>query len=340
MGEIWCPNPLEHVTVVDNGDVHLCQCPWIAPVGNVLQSSPWDLWNSLAAQDMRSAAHGGNFGKYCSRCPLVPGPRGFIVDAERPLLARQAPARIGQLKLDYDRTCRLACGTCRRGVTVVDRELVTKIQEVVVNSGLLKRSDSLYVTGAGDPVDSPSLFSLLRSLPNLVDPLLPPRVILHTHGLSLAEKWSQLGETTSFVKEIRVTVDEALTPGETSQDCGLVNRGGRYESLVNNLYFAGGLGPNVVLRLYYVVQANNFEGMKRALDLAKRVGAASIDFFPLENWGTYQTLDYLVRAVHHSKHPRHLELLAVLREVRTMDTAGLSGGTIFQLDELKGSVKP
>jgi hypothetical protein len=321
------------MTIVEGGDVHLCLCPWIAPVGNLLQDSPLALWNSSEAQYQRLAALRGQFGKYCSRCPHVPGPRGFIVDGARPSPVQLSPARIGMLKLDYDRTCRLACGTCRNKPTFSDQNTVSRVQEAVISSKILEKTDCLYLTGAGDPFDSPALSSLLHRLPKIVDSNQLPKIILHTHGLTFREKWQEHERIRDRVKEVRVSFDDSLAWRMTmySEDV-MVNRGGSWNCLMDNLLFIGGLRPQVALRLYYVVQANNFTGMSRALEVTKRTHAVAIEFLALENWGTYSEVDYANRAVHQPLHPKHEDLLKTLEDVRQADSTKMVSGTVFSIE--------
>lgn len=325
MSSIWCPNPFEYMTVVANGDVHLCMCPWIRPAGNILQDPPLAIWRGVKAQLMRTQALGGKFTAYCSRCPHQPGPHGFITDRPKIAPMELVPFRIGMLKLDYDRTCRLACGTCRSGRKASNPATVTRIQDALLREDFIRLVDSLYVTGAGDPFDSKALTGLLKSLPRLIDPGLPPKLIIHTHGLTFEKNWGGLGGTRDLVSEVRVSFDDAL-PNDR-----MINRDGSWSELRYNLAFIGSLGPEVSLRLYYVVQSNNFMGMVRAVEVARRLKAVSIDFLPLENWGTYSGAGYADRAVHLLSHPRHNELLNVLRDVRRVDTAKLATGTIFQV---------
>jgi hypothetical protein len=320
---VWCPNPFEHLTIIDNGDAHLCLCPWTRPAGNVLQRSPIDIWNGTEAQLARELSLQGDLTRVCPSCPHLPGPRGFLTSSPRPARVSLTPPRVEILKLDYDRTCRLACGTCRSQIASPDRATLTKIHEVVLHSGILRIANQIYASGAGDPFDSVPMTQLLVDLPRLTDPRSPPQVIIHTHGLTFEKKWQKLGPARDLVREVRVSFDLATPDDE------MINRGGSWRRLADNLAFMGSLRPKISLRLYYVVQANNFAGMPLALGVAEQNHAVSIDFMPLENWGTYTPQEYIERAVHLPSHPRFPELLDVLRRVRGADAGRITTGTIF-----------
>ncbi|HET7773166.1 MAG TPA: CatB-related O-acetyltransferase, partial [Burkholderiaceae bacterium] len=70
------------------------------------------------------------------------------------------------------------------------------------------------------------------------------------------------------------------------------------------------------LALAFVVQEENFHEMGDAVDLALRVGATSIHFARVTNWGTFTLEAYQRKAVFLGTHPRHAEFLAAMADER------------------------
>jgi MoaA/NifB/PqqE/SkfB family radical SAM enzyme len=165
--------------------------------------------------------------------------------------------------------------------------------------------DRLASSGSGDPLASSLFWNLLDQLPAAQYPNL--RLVLQTNGLLLTPPtWTRLGEYARRIDEILVSVD-ACGP-ETYQ----LNRGGNWQHLMENL---GGIRDrDVPLQLNFVVQANNYREMPSFVKLANTLRAHRIYFSALDNWGSYDTGDFLPRAVHNPGHPEHEPLLEILRD--------------------------
>jgi MoaA/NifB/PqqE/SkfB family radical SAM enzyme len=181
-----------------------------------------------------------------------------------------------------------------------------------VKSGILKLTDTVYVTGAGDPLTPLSVYwEFLKNLTVIV-PDNPPSVILHTNGLLLDEiRWNQLGDTRPLISQINVSFDAA------SQYTYKINRGGSWSKLLDNMKFAASLKRKLVL--YFVVQANNYREFPEFVRIANSLGATSAEILGLENWLTYSKEDYAVRAVHAKTHPLNDDFREVLKEALAAD---------------------
>lgn len=94
-------------------------------------------------------------------------------------------------------------------------------------------------------------------------------------------------------------------------------RGGSFEILLDNLEFVGMLrrsGPLSWVGISMVVQKNNFMEMPDFVRLGKRFGFDTVYFSQLVNWGTYGEEEFSDRAIHLPDHPRHRELVDLLKE--------------------------
>jgi hypothetical protein len=63
-----------------------------------------------------------------------------------------------------------------------------------------------------------------------------------------------------------------------------------------------------------VVQQNNFDEMIRFIEMGKRFHVDTVYSHHLVNWGTFSDQEFADRAIHLPNHPRHRELLEVLRD--------------------------
>ena len=300
---MYCLRPFTHFYLTENGDVHLCCKKWInRNAGNILTAPPMDIWNGLRAKTIRDSIIDRSF-RFCTNCPLLPGPRGPIKEGNLP------PVQLDQIEtliLAYDPTCNLKCPSCRTRTKWADRT-TTSIHDKIISSGILGHVKELCMSGSGDPIASPLLWSLLCELPRLgCRPDLS--ISLQTNGLLLTpERWEKMGVIREKVKLLSVSIDAS------NEKTYKINRNGDWDLLMSNLdWITERLDPPPALLFNFVVQANNFTEMPGFVELANRYKTLGIYFSALVNWGTYSAPDYRSRAVHLPSHPLHPQLLEIL----------------------------
>jgi radical SAM protein with 4Fe4S-binding SPASM domain len=302
---MFCPAPFNTFQIKPNGDVHLCCEDWLpTPVGNLLKSDPLAIWNSSIALDIRRSIIDGSF-SHCTHCPYLPGPGGPI---ERK--GYQIPNRILVVGLDYDKTCNLACPSCRRSHVhnPAGSGQVALVHDAFLRSGILNLANRLHVSGAGDPFASPTYFNLLQNLehiehsPNLV-------VGLMTNGQLLdAEHWEALGPTRDLVRKIGISVDAG------TEHTYYLNRGGSWKRLWDNIEFTRGLKASLKIEMhaYFTIQANNYRELASFTVLALDRGFDDVSVFYLRNWDTFTTTEYKQRAAHLPEHPEYAHFRAAM----------------------------
>ncbi len=310
----WCGKPFEHMEIVEDGRVFLC-CPGWQPssIGNVFATPAIDIWRGPAAEAIRHSILADTF-RWCEACPMLAAVTGHVHYVDK--VPSVDTARIDVLNLAYDRTCNLACPSCRT-------------EDVVYNSGaryahlqrltervlpLFSYVDLLNITGSGDPFSSRTYRDLIRAL----DPAAYPqmRLRLHTNALLFTPAaWEALGEARRMVTAVWISID-AATEGTYR-----LNRGGDWAKLQQNLAFVSRLIFDSSLhaaetKLFYVVQANNWREMPAFVELARAHGAR-VQFHALRSWTTFSDAEHNARAVHLPEHPEHAEFVQLLR---TLDT--------------------
>lgn len=312
----FCKLPFEFIDVLEKGVVYIC-CPSRVPlpVGNILENEFSDIWNSETAQKIRGSILDGTF-KYCVKnlCPLIqqnllPG-RDSIKDSYfKDIIARnQVILETGPLSLliGYDKTCNLACRSCRSShirFKGEDLERARLIQDRLFNSGMLKDVKMMSVSASGDPFASPVYLDLLRSLnvdeyPNL-------KIQIMTNAILFTPKiWESISNIHKAVYEVYVSID-AATP-ETYK----INRGGSFSKLMKNLEFIKTLREANMINRYiisFVVQKNNYKEMKQFVQIGKRLSCDMIVFSKITKTNSSHMSNYEDHAIHLKEHPEYEE---------------------------------
>ncbi|BCR03879.1 hypothetical protein DESUT3_09480 [Desulfuromonas versatilis] len=329
-----CTSPFEWCEIHPGGQVFLCCPAWLrAPVGNLLAEPLERVWNGPAAVEIRKTILNGSFHR-CSprRCPRLATssapvrPRDALVPGECAEAIHRGlsvlPFGPAKLNLCYDRSCNLACPSCREDFHSASGEERSRA-EALTRRIIAEASHSvreITLSGYGDPFASPAYRDLLAQL----GPRLFPRlqeIRLHTNGqLWNRRTWESLPQLHPLVRRAEVSVD-AATPSTYARN----RRGGDFSRLLDNLEFLRSLP--IDLKLSFVVQRNNFREMPLFVALAQGLGCRAY-FSRLVNWGTFSRGEYLRRAVHLPGHPEHGEFLAGLVKLTAapgVDLGNLAG---------------
>ena len=284
------------------------------PLGNLLQTPLDEIWSGATAREVRSTILDGSF-RFCTACPYLPGPGGPVVAATPADLGVTNGSRIKTLKMDYDQSCNLTCPICRTAHSnqFVKLELVNRIHDAVLASGIIERADQLYITGSGDPFASPVFWPLLQNFPIMKS---PPSIFLHTNGqLFDAKHWELMASSRDLVTDVGISVDAA------TEATYIENRRAPWHKLWNNIDFINRLQSQspFTLGMFFTVQANNYKQIIPFIRLAFNYGAAWISFTALRNWDTYSNEDYAARAVHVPDHPEHEQFKEVMGDFLLKD---------------------
>jgi MoaA/NifB/PqqE/SkfB family radical SAM enzyme len=326
--KLFCAKPFEWFEVTQlngRGGVYLCCPSWLkVPVGNLLQQSVAEIWNSPRAQQIRASILDGSF-RYCdeNRCPYLQTETGPVQETKHvtdpDLLAAIREQRTvlpyGPRKVicTYDQSCNLSCPSCRAGVIVEtpNRDEILAIQGRLDREAL-GEADYLHITGSGDPFGSPFFRRWLQTMDRARMPKLE-RIHLHSNGLLWTRMWTTIpADVRALIRSAEISIDAAR-----AETYAVNRRGGRFEDLLENLTLLRelrGRGPLEYLKISMVVQANNFLEMPEFVRLGQRFNVDNVYFSQLVNWGTFAEAEFRARAVHLPKHPRHAELVEVLHD--------------------------
>jgi len=324
----YCYKPFKWFEIVQNGDVYLCCPSWLrVPVGNIHRQSIDKIWNSKKAQKIRQSILDGSY-RFCNQlCPNLHDldrltcikPMEKIEDKEfrKVIINLNLKLSFGPRMINgcFDRSCNLACPSCRKQMIMADEGERKQIKKVIdkITEQAGKDLELLSLLGTGDPLASPEIFQWLLSFDLKKFPKLK-LIHLHTNGMLFTPKtWQMLSAVNHLIKSIEISVDAG------TDDTYKVNRkGGDFKRLLENLRFIRSLiekGKIKNSRISFVVQANNFKEMEGIIKIGQKNKFESIYFSQLVNWGTFPKREFRKRAVHLPDHPKHQEFLSVLRRL-------------------------
>ena len=319
----FCPAPFREFRLSTAGDLSLCAPSRLRTpvVGNILRDGIEGSWNSEQARDFRRSILDGSFSNCkAAHCPAlqkqalpdapsIQNPRlRDIIDNQRVVL-EDGPT---SLNLSYDITCNLKCPACRPSIVGLkgrDLERVLALKDLLLKSSIIDGASSLLLCGFGDPFASRPHLEFLRSLD--VHRFRKLRIVLLTNGLLLTpQMWRTFPDAHPLIEEIAISIDAATAETYT------LNRGGKFDRLLENLEFISELRRDSVIRTFrinFVVQANNFREMPSFVALGSGLGADTVLFQKLANAGNAHMHDYTSRAVHLEDHPDNKEFRQLLQ---------------------------
>lgn len=325
LSDKFCLMPFTQLATGYQGEAFACCCPaWVPfPLGNVLEAPSADaVWNSEAAVEIRRSVHDGDF-SYCSRtlCSYIAAqklPRkSEITDPllrryidERTVVLEEAPQMV---QLNYDTTCNLACPSCRTGILAASAEeqdrYAAASRRVILP--LLSKLDGLsYISGGGEVFASRHYRAILAALNRTEYPDLS--LYLITNGLlATAERWRQFPDLPEMIGILSVSIDAARA-GTYER----LRRPGKWAVLMKNLELMAEMrrsGSIRRLQINFVVQEENYLEIPEFVELGNRLGVDSIWFQRLTNYGAYAEGVFARVDVTSPAHPKHAELLEILR---------------------------
>jgi wyosine [tRNA(Phe)-imidazoG37] synthetase (radical SAM superfamily) len=325
LSDKFCPMPFTHLATGYKGDAFACCCPAWVPfaVGNVLEAPSADaVWNSDVAVEIRRSVHDGDF-SYCSRtlCSYIAAQKlPLKAEITDPLLRRYIDDRSVVLEevpqmvqLNHDSTCNLACPSCRTEIITAkaeEQDAYAESARRVILPLLRKVNGQAYISGGGEAFASKHYRSILAELNRAEYPEL--YLYLITNGqLTTAERWRQFPDLLEMIDLLSVSVDAARA--ETYER---LRYPGKWPMLIKNLELIAEMRRSGSIRRFqinFVVQEENFRELLEFIELGTRLGVDSIWLQRLTNYGAYAEGAFARADVTSRTHPKHSELLDILR---------------------------
>ncbi|MFA7344975.1 MAG: SPASM domain-containing protein [Terrimicrobiaceae bacterium] len=322
----FCARPFTDIHINNKGHTTPC-CPGWLPVslGSVARQTIEEVWNGPVAREVRETMLDGTM-RYCvaQRCPFLCKPETIakdkVTDPEILAIMRDRPTRLKhgprRVALNYDKSCNLACPSCRpefihlKGEKLEEAE---EIQEHVLNEWLVD-ARRLKTNNAGDTFGSPLGRQLLADLKTRGNAEF--QIELITNGVLFSPaQWEKIEHLQRRIVALEISVDAARP-----ETYAVVRLGGQFDRLMANLRFLRdrrreGLIPS--WHLSFVVQNLNFREMpdfvRMALDLEVD-GVVFKKFIP-RSWLAKDLERFKNEyGVHDPENPMHAEFLEVLKD--------------------------
>ncbi|KHD08080.1 hypothetical protein PN36_16185 [Candidatus Thiomargarita nelsonii] len=326
LSQRFCIQPFNRLETRYDGNVFTCCMGWLStPIGNINNDSPDKIWNSEIAQKIRKSILEGSFA-YCSRskCPKIinkslPFKKDITSKFERNIIDHQITVmsiKPQEIKLNHDRSCNLACPSCRAKPYRAKGEMRTHLAEIAdtVILPLLKNANIVEITGSGDAFGSEHFRYILKQINAQTFPHL--KIDLFTNGVLFDEKsWHQLG-LQGLCRRAVISIDATL-----EKTYNILRKGGDFKRLLQNLEFISGLrqqGNLTRVVLVFIVQKENFLQIPDFISLTKKLNFDQAFFQMIAPW-SQSIEEYEDKNVGFSKHPLHQDFLQVLRDPLLQD---------------------
>jgi pyruvate-formate lyase-activating enzyme len=315
--EHMCLRPFETLETTHTGLAFVC-CPvWLPKPIGPLSAAPQELWNSAAAREIRESIVDGSF-RHCDHrtCPVIAGrtlvPRMSARAQEA--IARHlsgAPAPLPrQVVLSHDKSCNLACPSCRSGLYLADKKRQAQLDELMESAilPLLRNAQEVVITGSGDAFGSNHFRSVIKRITTGDYPDL--RIHLHTNGQLLDERaWRDLS-LEGHVGGVQISIDAAR-----ADTYAIVRRPGNFTRLSQNLIFVKALrerGAISHLHFSMVVQTANFREMAEFVRLGEAHAADVVSFNMIRQRDVFSRDEFVAAFIGAPEHPEHDAFLDML----------------------------
>lgn len=293
-----CTAPFTYTEVFDDQQF-LCCGSWLYKDKDIkVSDNIKDNFYSDKAEYIRSTILDGSY-KLCSetRCPKLAGLKNGVVD---PGMVPKTPestkkiienTRVKTVNFCFDRSCNLACPSCRIDFINVHGKERQAVDEKMrqLDEELYNEVETLYLSGTADPFYSNSYRKFLTNL----DPKKYTRlnhIHLHTNAnLWTKQFWSKLHKVHHLVKSCEISIDAA-----TKKTYDIVRRGGDWDKLIENLKFIVTIPSIVKFHFSMVVSDDNYKEMldfhtllKNIFDKYAPTANWQVFYNKLTDWGTF-----------------------------------------------------
>ena len=309
-----CLNPFEEFRC--NVHLYTTCCPsWLSPdviYGEwngyntpSLKASPWEAWNNQAFQQLRKAILDNDF-KFCTNCAKFSANHLESIKLIEPWMKPILEVPPKRLLLEHDKHCNLKCPSCRSMMLLHEYrqdERDIKVKEICEE--FMPTALWFTVMTSGEPLVSKSTLELIpwvKKYPKL-------EMELFTNGLLLPNKWHLIPE--EQLTKLTISIDAATK--ETYEN---VRRPGKWEKLMQSLQFIKKKRKDGLIthfQINFVIQTANFHEIPKFVQLAIDHDTTNCFFTPILR--VYHTVeDFNPLDISNSAHPRHEELLKVLKD--------------------------
>lgn len=309
----FCSKPFNQAYVFPNGDVRACgwtyQC-----IGNLLEQSMEEIWNSSDAEKIRDAVRDGSYA-LCNKvvCPYLNN--DTLPDLDDAAFKEATVATHLPIEFDaaYDYICNHSCPSCRHEIFCPTEEY-RKNMDIITDKLIPIMDESKYIStdGNGDVFASPYIMRMLREL-NPKDRDF--KLSLQTNGVLCDEKkWGELSHLFDYNLGITVTPNSFVRGTYKYLSGGHDN----LDKMIDNLYYMKKLRQENKLKRFdisIVVQDANYrelpEFVKRCIEDFQ---CDRVTIKPIFYWFALTPEEYWFKDILNPKHPYFNEYMEILKD--------------------------
>ena len=318
----YCPKLFEWFEVDPVGNVRLCCSSWLPqPIGNLLDNTLEEIWNSDRAIELRNQVFTGDW-KYCDHelCPVINSDTLPDINDEH----HTSPYVEGFPKIINfcnDSSCNLMCPSCRNEkilLTSGPQYEKSKLINDRICEGLFSRPTdqyfAIFVTGAGDPFASKIFREMLQNIDGSMFPRL--EVNLQTNGTMMTPKmWQSLHKIHDRIKFCRISLDAGCKDTYENK----VRLNGNWDLLLENCKYLDSQVPDskqLKVMFDFVVQYDNYKEMKDYVTLCLNTfkNIYRIHISLITDWGTWPSEIYKQKCIWSDSHPEYQQFLSELND--------------------------
>lgn len=310
----FCEKPFKSVYLAPNGEVW--PCGWMhCIIGNIYEQDLDEIWHSEAAEQARKSIKNGSFA-FCREisCPFCE--RGELLNLSEQEISNYVPLDLPEdITIANDRTCNIACTSCRKEVCVSTKEEREKIDDVLRRLvPFANKAKKLDTNGQGEFLANPSFINFLKDLrPEQED----FSINFETNGILFDEvHWKNFEHLGKYKLSATVTLNSLQR-----EVFRYLSGGFDYlDRELHNLKFLSQLrreGKFNHLSVTIIVQDCNFWEVPEYIKTFSQSAEYEIDKIvmkPLYKWFKMDEETYWFKNILNPMHPYHKEYLKVLAD--------------------------
>ena len=309
----YCSRPFKQLYVFPNGDVRACGWTYEC-IGNILEKSIEEVWNSNEAELIRDTIRDGSY-SLCNKvvCPYLSndGLQDMTEDEfKKKTIAEKLPTEVNAA---YDYICNHSCPSCRHEMFKPNEEYIKNIK--IISDKLvpvINQADSTSTDGNGDCFASPYIMDMLQRIKPQRNKFL---LQLETNGVLCDENhWEKIRHLDK--SDIQITV----TPNSFERLSYKYLSGGHdnLNTLVKNLNFIKSLrkeGKIERFQIAIVVQDRNYRELPSFVQRClEEFECDRVIIRPIYYWFALTKEEYWFKDILNPKHPYFKEYMEILKD--------------------------
>ncbi|KLU65074.1 hypothetical protein DEAC_c30410 [Desulfosporosinus acididurans] len=314
----YCSRPFKQLYVFPNGDVRACGWTYVC-IGNILNKSIEEVWNSSEAETIRDTIRDGSY-SLCNNevCPYLANntlPDLSQEEFTEKTISQRLPS---EFNAAYDYICNHSCPSCRHEVFKPNDDYIKNIK--IISDKLvpvINQADSLSTNGNGDCFASPYVMDMLQRIrPQRNEFLLQ----LETNGVLCDEiHWEKISHL--YKNDIVITV----TPNSFERLAYKYLSGGHdnLDTLIKNLHFIKSLRQTGKIKRFeisIVVQDRNYRELPSFVHRClEEFECDCVVIKPIFYWFALTKEEYWFKDILNPKHPYFNEYMEILKDPILMD---------------------